>query len=101
MTAYRETRQETIVKNGLNLLKSLHPRQFVRNGSSRMSDLRVVLTHSGVTETYHAAGLLRRRGHWLFVGHRRARRPSKVNDFEAFEADLAAPIAKVRAGVIK
>jgi len=33
---------------------------------------------------------------WLFVGHRRAQWPRKVNNVEAFETDLAAPFAKAR-----
>ena len=37
----------------------------------------------------------------LLVGHRRARWPGEVDDFEAFEADFAAPLAEVRAGIIE
>ena len=37
----------------------------------------------------------------LLVGHCRARWPGKVNNFEAFEADFAAPFAEIGTGIIK
>src|SRR2546425_13261789 len=37
----------------------------------------------------------------LFVGDGCAGRSSEMDDFESFEADFTAPIAKVRAGIIK
>src|SRR6185436_13489998 len=36
-----------------------------------------------------------------FVSHRRAGRASQMDDFKPFEADFAAPLAEVRAGIVE
>src|SRR5437667_8433400 len=36
-----------------------------------------------------------------FVSHRRAGRAGEVDHFKAFEADFAAPLAEVRAGIVE